>query len=269
MTTPLARYALKLRFSGPSVEKRGLDLYDGSSSFYGFAQALQIATHAYMTKEIVSRATALKGAEMYFEAPRRGSVLIDIITLLEKYPTTAGLAGAAFYDFIKFSLSKAVGKLSVKAETPAVQKLDEQDDTFFDQLAETLEGSLRRAHRSIDNGVEHVTLERPRSTLVTFDLETSAWVNTRDENPDEEEFSGNITRYNSLSGNGRAFIRELERVVPFRPSDRFPVSKKGLLTWSLHGDNIRSSKELKFTASKIESARGEAKRLILSDVVRG
>jgi hypothetical protein len=66
MTTPLARYALKLRFSGTTVEKNGLDLYDGSSSFYGFAQALQIATHAYMTKEIVSRATALKGAQMYF-----------------------------------------------------------------------------------------------------------------------------------------------------------------------------------------------------------
>lgn len=269
MTTPLARYALKLRFSGTTVEKNGLDLYDGSSSFYGFAQALQIATHAYMTKEIVSRATALKGAQMYFEAPRRGSVLFDIVTVLEKYPTTAGLAGAAFYDFIKFSLSKAVGKLTVKAETPAIQKLDELDNTFFDQLAETLEGSLRRAHRSIDNGVHHVTLERPRSTLITFDVETSAWVNTRDENPDVEEFSGNITRYNSLSGNGRAFVRELERVVPFRPSDTFPVSKKGHLTWSLHGDNIRASKELKFKASKIESARGEAKRLILADVDRG
>lgn len=269
MSESLARHALKLRFSGPTVEKNGLDLYDGSNSFYGFAQALQIATHAFMTREIVTRATALKGAQMFFEAPRRGSVLIDIVTVLEKYPTTAGLAPASFYDFIKLSLSKAVGKLTVLPETPAVQKIEELDHTFFDQLAETLEGSLRRAHRAIDNGVDHVTLERPRSTLVTFDAETSAWVNTRDENPDVEDFSGNITRYNSISGNGRAFIRELGRVVPFRPGDSFPASQKGLLTWSLHGDNIRASKELNFKASKIESARGEAKRIILANVDRG
>lgn len=61
MTDVLARHALKLRFSGPTVESNGLDLYDGANSFYGFAQAIQIVTHAYMTKEVVSRATALKG----------------------------------------------------------------------------------------------------------------------------------------------------------------------------------------------------------------
>lgn len=268
MAEELARHALKLRFSGATVDKRGLDLYDGSSSFYGFAQAIQIAAHAFMTKEIVTRATALRGAEIYFEAPRRGSVLIDIITVIEKYPATAGVAGAAFYDFMKIAFSKAVGKLNEKAETPAIQKL-EIDETFFDQLAETLEGSLRRAHRAIDRGVDQVTLERPRSVLVTFDSSTSEWVNTRDENPEVEEFTGNITRYNAISGNGRAYVRELEKVIPFRPSEAFPASKRGHLTWSLHGNTIKAGKELRFWASKIESARGEAKRLILEDVAQG
>lgn len=210
MSDAIAQHALKLRFSGGDAERRGLDLYDGSNSFYGFAQALQIVVHAYMTGEIVSRATALKGAELYFGAPRRGSVLFDIIAVIEQYPATAGIAGAAFYDFVKVAFSKAVGMLNAKPETPSVQKVD-IDDTFFDQLAETLEGSLRRAHRAIDYGIPTVTLERPRSTLVTSDRHTSEWVNTRDENPDVEELSGNITRYNALSGNGRAYIRELNK----------------------------------------------------------
>ncbi|QTC87697.1 DUF7946 domain-containing protein [Brevundimonas pondensis] len=267
MTDAIAQHALKLRFSGGEAERRGLDLYDGSNSFYGFAQAIQIVVHAYMTGEIVSRATALKGAEIYFGAPRRGSVVFDIITVIEKYPATAGIAGAAFYDFVKVAFSKAVGMLNTKPETPSVQKVD-VDDTFFDQLAETLEGSLRRAHRAIDHGVPLVTLERPRSTLVTFDTATSEWVNTRDENPKVEEFSGNITRYNALSGNGRAYVRELKRVIPFRPGGNFPESKRGHLTWSLHGNTISAGKELKLWASKIESARGEPKRLILADVAQ-
>lgn len=262
------RYALKLRFSGKSVEANGLDLYDGATSFQGFAQAIQIVIHAYMTREIVSRATALKGAELFFEAPRRGSVLFDIIAVVEKYPATVSLGAPAFYDFIKYSLSKAAGYLTVKPETPQVMKID-ADDTFFDQLAETLEGSLQRAHRAIDHGVEHVTIERPRSPLVTFDSKTSEWVNTREENPKAQEFSGNVTRYNSISGNGRAFIRELDRVIPFRPGDKFPESKRGYLTWSLHGNTIRGTKELKFFASRIDSARGDPKRLILVDCDQG
>lgn len=267
MSDPLGRHALKLRFSGAAVEKNGLDLYDGASSFYGFAQAIQIVTHAYMTKEVVSRATALKGAKVYFNAPRQGSVLIDMVAVIEKYPASAGIAGAAFYDFVKVAFKKAVGHLEEKAQTAAIQKL-EIDGTLFDELAETLEGSLQRAHRAIGQGVEHVTLERSRSELVVFDRLTKEWVNTRDENPDVEELTGNITRYNSLSGNGRAYIRELKRVIPFRPGGGFPDSKRGHLTWSLHGNTISAGKELRFWASKIESAKGDPKRLILSDVVQ-
>lgn len=262
--TDLKKFGLKLRFDGETVEEKGLDLYDGAASFYGFAQALQIAVHAYMTGEVVSRATAMKGADMYFGAPRRGSVLFDIITVIEQYPATAGIAGAAFYDFMKTALSKAAGYLDTKPETPSVQKLA-IDETFFDQLAETLEGSLQRAHRAIDHGVERVTLERPRSELVVFDRSTSLWVNTRDENPKVEEFTGNITRYNSISGNGRAYVRELQKVLPFRPGPVFPDNKRGLLTWSLHGNTVRGEKELRFWASKIESAKGDPKRLIFAD----
>lgn len=259
------KFPMKLRFSGREVDARGVDLYDGATSFYGFSQSLQIALHAYMTGEIVSRATALRGAEMYFAAPRRGSVLIDIVAFIEKYPVAIGVSAPIFYDFMKIAFSRATGLFTKKPDTPAIQKLN-VDETFFDQLAETLEGSLQRAHRAIDNGVPKITLERPRAELVTFDRRSSEWVNTREENPEVEEFTGSITRYNSISGNGRAFIRGLDRILPFRPGDRFPENKRGLLSWSLHGNTTAGKKELRFWASRIESASGEAKRLILADV---
>lgn len=262
-----ARFNLKIRFSGDHVEKRGLDLYDGSTSFWGLAQAIQIVIHAYMTGEVVSRATALKGAEVYFGSPRRGSVLIDLVTIIEAHPATAALTGAAFYDFIKFSLSKAAGIFTAKPETPSVNATLKADETFFDLLAETLEGSLQRAHRAIDHGGGTITVERPRSELITFDAATSEWVNTREIDPTVKEYSGNITRYNSISRNGRAYIRELGKVLPFRPALEFPDNKRGFLTWSLHGDNVATSKDLKIWASRVDSAQGEPKRLFLSDCV--
>ena len=261
----LGRFPLRLRYSGGDVDQRGLDLYDGSTSLHGFAQALQMVVHAYMRDDVISRATTLKGAEIRFGPPRRGSLIIDVVTFVEKYPASLGITAPIFYDFVKMAFSAAVGKLSAKPETKAVQKVA-VDETFFDQLSEAIEGSLQRAHRPIDNGVPKISLERPRAELVVFDRETSAWVHTRDENPTVERFTGNITRYNSISGNARAYVRELHKVLPVRPSAAFPDGKRPLLTWSLHGNTTKTNdKELVFFASRIDSARGEAKRLILSN----
>lgn len=79
---------------------------------------------------------------------------------------------------------------------------------------------------------------------------------------------GNVTRYNALSRNGRAFIDSLERVVPFRPDGDFPTSDLGQLTWSLHGSNIKARNKLDFQARKVTSASGKVKRLLLVDCNR-
>tara|TARA_R110001606_G_scaffold12369_1_gene53996 strand:+ start:37960 stop:38778 length:819 start_codon:yes stop_codon:yes gene_type:complete len=257
-------YGLKLRFSGKTVDEKGLDLYDGARSFEGFAQALQIVVHAYLSNEVVSRSTALRGAKLYFGSPKRGSVLFDIVALIEQYPATAGISAVVFYDFVKYSFARATGLFEKKPETKAVQKLA-VDEEFFDRLSFVLEGSLQRGHRAIDNGVKKITLERPRSTLLTFDLETSRWVHTREEDPDIVEFHGHVTRYNSITGNGRAYIRELDKVVPFRPSEHFSQAKCSHLSWSLHGSTTYTKKELIFKASTIISAGDAIKRLILED----
>lgn len=262
----LHEFSLKLRYEGGDADQNHLELYDGATSFHGFAQALQIALHAYINKEVASRATALKGATLYLRAPRQGSVLFDIISVIEKYPATTAVSATIFYDFVKYAFSKAVGFIDVQPETPYVSKLSTSDEPFFDDLAVIMEGSLQRAHRAIDEGcVEQVTLERPRSELIRFDKKTSDWVNTRDENPKEEDLVGYVTRYNSITGNGRAYIQSLHRIVPFRPAQEFAEIKRGYLTWSLHGSTTSRAKLLDFSARKIESARGEAKRLVLVD----
>jgi hypothetical protein len=265
----MPEFKLKLRYSGGEADEHRLEMYDATASFHGFAQALQISMHAYINNEVISRSTALKGGELYVEAPKSGSLLLSIIAVIEANPATsgvlAGMAAAPFYVFIKYTFSKASGYLEARPTTRYVTKLATEHEPFFDDLAEAMEGGLQRAHRPIDKGIPKVTLERPRAVLVKFDKETSAWVNTRDLTNDVFDMDGYVTRYNSMTGNGRAYIRKLKKIIPFRLSPEFPYNKRGYLTWSLHGGTVAQEKSLKFQLMKIESARGEVKRIILVD----
>ena len=263
-------HALKIRYLGGVADNNELPLYDGTTSIHGICQSLQIATHAYLNNEIVSRATAAKGARFYLRPTKRGSFIFEIITIIEKYPATAAtaaaVAGPAFYDFIKIAFGKATGLLEARPETSHVQRLMERDEPFFDDLAETLEGSLQRAHRPIGDEVNKISIERPRSPLIKFDAETQNWVNTREEVPTEETITGNVTRYNSVTRNGRIYVDQLHRIVPFKLDGDFSVSWLGLLTWSLHGSNSPSlPKKLEIQARHVKSAHGHTKRLLLAE----
>lgn len=268
----LAAHGLRLRYRGGSADQGTLELYDGTASMHGFAQSLQVATHAYLNDEIVSRATALRGAQFLIKPPKSGSVLIDLVALIEQYPATAtsavSISAPVFYDFLKLAYRKACGLFEEEPETPYVRRQLERKEPFFDELAENLEGSLQRGHRPIGNSITGVNLERPRDVLVGFNDDTKDWVNTSDEQPIDQLVTGNVTRFNSITRNGRAYIDQLERIVPFRPDADFPTSTFSLLTWSLHGSNTDLPNKLEFHVRYVQSASGRTKRLLLSDCRR-
>lgn len=258
-------FSFKLRFQGGATDTVGLDLYDGSASFHGFARALQITTHAFLNDDVVTRATALKGASLAFGPPTKGSIIFDIAARFDREPKAAPLEAETFYDFTRVAFARATGDLEAAAETSYVESRLATDESSFDALAETLEGSLQQAHRSVDNEAITVSLESPNSSLVLFDKNTSAWVNTRDEDPTARDYTGNMTRFNTQTGNGRAYVRDIRKIVPVRKSDRFKDPSKKWLTWSLHGSNISTAKDLILVGRKIESATGETKRILLDD----
>ena len=188
------------------------------------------------------------------------------------------MLAAPFYDFIKVAFKRATGWIDAEPETRLVKSLYERREppplkkapANLDLLAEALEGSLQDAHRPIgDEGtIQTIKIGTARQEFVSFDDDTKGWVNTRDEAVSLETFSGNVTRYNTLSRNGRAFIDELERVVPVRPDGDFSAADLGNLTWSLHGSNIGARNKLEMRARRVTSASGKVKRLLLADCQR-
>lgn len=278
----LAKHRIKVTYRGGLADQNALPSYDGATSIDGVVRALQITTHAYMTGEVVSRATALRGASMLIKPARQGSFVFEVIAIIEQYPATSSAAvavlGPPFYDFLKVALKRAVGFLDAEPENahnrmlyrrrePALQRRLPVD---LDELAETLEGSLQDVHRPIgpEGTIQTIEIGSSRNELVTFNTETKDWVNTREEALGIEDFRGNITRYNSISRNGRAYIDQFNRVIPVRPNGDFPAADLAQLTWSLHGSNIGAPSKLLVRARRVSSASGKVKRLMLSDCRR-
>lgn len=221
-----------------------------------------------MNDEIVSRATALNGATLVLKPAKRGSFLFEVVAFIEQYPATIALSAPAFYGFIQLAFQKATGDLDAEPSVRSLMKDFERKEPFFDELAETLEGSLQRAHRPIGDGVDKLKIERPRSDLVVFDQVTRDWVNTREEISEIQQVTGNITRFNSITRNGRIFIDQLGKIVPFRPNGDFSPARLGYLTWSLHGSNTELPNKLKLDVRYTKSALGEVKRVLVSDCQR-
>jgi hypothetical protein len=279
---PKAKHKLRISYKGGLADQNALPGYDGATSIDGITRALHIATHAYMTGEVVSRATALKGAEIRIQPPRQGSFIFDLLVLMEANPATTGaaiaLTAAPFYDFLKTSFRRATGSLDAEPETKHLQTLYERKEppplkkppADLDALAEALEGSLQAAHRPIgpEGTIETISVGSVRQGLLLFDGETKDWVNVREEALGLEVLRGNVTRYNALSRNGRAFIDQLGRVVPLRPDGDFPSGDLAHLTWSLHGSNVGAPSKIDMRARRVTSASGKVKRLLLADCQR-
>lgn len=266
MTQVILTIPFKLRFSGKDADEHQVAGYSGTRSLHGFSRAIQIATHAYLNAEPVSRATALHDAELFLTGAKPGSLTFDFkLDIFKKKPSVT-LSRDAFYDFCSTVFSRATGK-PYSPKTPYVKSIDDDlESDLIDLTVEHVEESLKSAHSAIEQSVKSIAFERPRSGVqIYFDQETKNYIESSPISPVDHQHTGHVTRFNSITGNGRAFINDLGRVVPFRLGDEFLESKRGFLTWSLHGSNVHRAKNLKIDAFEITSAAGTVKRLALVD----
>lgn len=277
----LSKHRIKIKYTGGLADDNALPAYDGATSIDGITRALHIATHAYMTGEVTSRATALQRASLILKPARQGSFVFDIFALMEANPATSSaaiaLTAAPFYDFLKTAFKRATGDLNAEPETAHLQTLYQRREppplkrapADLDELAEILEGSLQAAHRPIGpDGIANISIGTTRDKIVDFDNDTKDWVNTREEAINLETVQGNITRYNSISRNARVFVNQLDRVIPMRPDGDFATGDLPLLTWSLHGSSIGTSNKLDLRIRRVNSSSGKVKRLLLSGCSR-
>lgn len=255
----------KISYRGASADDGLLDIYDAGVSTLGLARALSVTTHAFLNEgHVRKRAERVVGAKVYLHPPKKGS-FEELVTIIFTEPAVqvigATVITAAFWDFLKWSWSEALGERH-DPETSFVKRLDDRVEPLIGAIGVALESPLAALHRPIQNAVDmEISISRPRvGEVFTLDHTTMAYVNVRDESELEDGIVGNVTKYNIISGYGRVFIDDLDRTVPFDLDDDVSPKEKEFLTKSSHDRNRGLDGKISLRASKILTAKGELKR---------
>jgi len=209
----------KISYHNGDAKDGRLDMYDASVSLQGFAKALSITTHALLNDgEIRKQGNRLNGAKIFISPSRKGS-FEELITLVitNKEAIGASVASSAFWDLIKWTWSKTID-LDYEPKTPHVKKLEERIEPFIGEMEEALEIPLEQAHRPIKQCEDMtVVLKRHRvGNVIKLDCNTLKSVSIRTDSNITKNITGNVTRYNILSGIGRFYDDDLERTVSFK-----------------------------------------------------
>ena len=266
MPTNLLSIPFKVRLTGKDADNHAVASYVGTKALHGFTRSVQIVSKAYLNNEAVSRATALHDGNLFITGGKPGSLIFDFrLDVTGKKPDVT-LNRNVFFDFCSTIFHRATGR-EFSPDTAYVKKLDEDtSDDLIDLTVEHVEEALKEAHTAIGTSVTGMAFERPRSGIQTyFDQETKQYIQSSILSEEARNLEGHVTRFNTVTGNGRAYINDLNRIIPFRLESDFLESKRGFITWSLHGSNVHRAKNLILDAQEITSAAGTVKRLAISD----
>lgn len=262
---------LKIAYHGGTAADGQLELYSAGRSLNGLSRALNITTHAFLNDGNVRvRADKLHGAQLYITAPVRGSFMESISVVFDAESTEKigkSTITNAFYDFLTWTWNNAVGKLDYEPTTAHVKRIADRNEPFISEISQGLETSLRDIHRPVyqDDDIT-IVFSRPRTgELIRLNNDTLGHVAPVQEVEITTDVTGNVTKYNTLSGFGRFYDDDARRTVSFDIDPRLSAYAKSLLTDSLHEWNVKKEGNISIDVRRMLTAHGELKRYTIVD----
>lgn len=250
---------LKFHYEGGIADSGRLDLYDASIALRGIARTSSIITHAYLNGAIRTHGDGAGGARFYIETPRRGSFIYEAIIWC-----SGAVTSGVFYDFFRYALNEAVGKNDDEEHSKA---LDKRIEPTIGELPAVLESALHEIHKPIREDDEvKLVITRPRGEILAdFDADTASYL-LPSTVPAPHVISGNVTKYNSLTGWGKFFDLIEKRTISFNIDLTSSERQKSLITWSLHENNMKRPGLLYLAANAVVTPTDRIKRYIVHRV---
>lgn len=245
---------LKFHYERGTADEGRLDLYDASVALSGIARATSMVTHAYLNGEVRTRGEAAHGAKFYINTPKRGSFIYEAVIFV-----SGAISSGVFYDFVKYAFNEAVGKFEQADNN--YKALADRIEPTIGELPAVLESPLEEVHRPIRK--EHkikLTVARPRGEkLAIFDSDSALYLLPKTI-PAPHPISGNVTKYNALTGWGRFFDLVEGRTISFNIPLESPERQKSLITWSLHENNMKRDGKLYLAGEAVVTPTNKIKR---------
>lgn len=215
---------ITLELEGNQTDRGELDLVDAALMLDGFAVSLNIVAHAFVhNNEVRNRVPVRTDFETKLTAAKKGCFELQMEVSFGSAAIRhhgASVIIPRFWDYLTLSMAVAVG-VEYSAQTPWGKNLEEEEPFVFDDIATNIESHLSQVHRPIWSGNANIIkLHRPKSgDKLIFNRETLDYISVSNESEQIEYVIGNVTKYNILTGRGRAYFKKYGRTIPFLIKD--------------------------------------------------
>uniref|UniRef100_A0A7C2AYC7 DUF7946 domain-containing protein n=1 Tax=Pseudomonas graminis TaxID=158627 RepID=A0A7C2AYC7_9PSED len=251
-------------YDSDSEEFDGLDMYYGSKSLQGLSEAISIATHGIVNKAYISRSTARKGIKIDFKTSFIGSFKQRFKVIFNSDRSVANihdLTAKSYIELLQYTIGQVVGDNWEINRRTALKNFEKM--YFSEDITHRLTTSLLDAHLPVKYQGYKATLYAAQTPIATFDQNTLSYLEEEITNPEPEELTIGISRFNARTGTGRLVEEYNGESFSFVPSHPFSKRQKGVLARSLHGMTQGNFVALKAEVNRVTLNNGATKFFIL------
>lgn len=262
----------KLVFEGEDADFNRLPAHEGASSLEGLTWSIALLTNYAATGEIRTRGNLSPHIRTYLRPPRQGSFLTELWVVVTQ-PESIFLSSIIGVYAVN-TVSQAVNAIIVKSVKEvcglAANMVRKEEDWLkglpsgdLEALVDKIEPSMKRAHTVIGDGASTLTIKKGYTPLVQLDHLTKAFVNA-DLKGDEKTISASVGAFNANTGNGRVFLADIGKTVPFYVEKGLDFSTYSALSHSLNAYVNGWPSLIEIVSTEVLSQDGRLKRLLIS-----
>lgn len=280
---------LEISYEGLSSDIHRIDLYDISRAMMGIHRSLAITTHLLLNKNLISKCTSLKNAEIISLPPEEGSWKMKIVVTLGSVlgatmlaPQNSFLGHLIFsaYDYvlsesvgIHVDYEKSLGKLYLEKKD---KKIYIPEQHILDLVIDKCHNSLVDIHRPIyesktaKNGELKAFIDNKEIKFSSkFNEETFEYLTEEIFKDDLFSITGKIVSFSATNYSGRISIKEIDRPIPFKLSNTVKTNENfEKIIESLKNSTLKNSTPINvtFDVKVIQTKKGKIKKYIVEKV---
>jgi hypothetical protein len=262
------KISISVRNVGGSSDDHVLRSADHADMIAGLHRTLSYIVLSMLEERVVDRTTRNSKVQVFSQAPSSGSVLHAMYIEIMAHPevflagAASGVVGNYITRFIDFVVKYASGLLT-NDDYEKRHKEFERHEPYFEDLVRKIEPHVAGIHAPIQ-GDEKIEININNSSQIDLDFTTKDYVSSSEVSEQPQEYSGYVSRLNLLTGNGRIYTREHNKVFSFSQGEDFRLSPNSeVLSWSLRQKDTNLPSNIIIHAYTVRSNSGRIKRLWL------
>ncbi|BDE73145.1 hypothetical protein HQS1_42690 [Delftia lacustris] len=237
---------IQIQFEGNQADDGRINLYDAAEALKGLATSINIITQAFSNDDhIQTKVPIQKEFKTFFSAAKKGCFDIFIDVKFEQKTIQkhgASVVKDKYWDYLTEAFAASTGN-SENNTSHYLRKFLDENPGLFDEMAIAIDSHVLNIHRPICNGsAKSAKLIRPYSgEKLELNKKTHIYLSTLTKERKITHLTGNVTRHSNISGFGRAYIKEYNRIIPYYIVDH---KKKGKAVDTLAAESLRDGSAL-------------------------